>query len=282
MTNGIPSSGRRFVAAIEFLLQAIADFLIEDACALCGRVFTGHPTGEGPDPRRLLAGPVSRRWFAGLRISNHPLCGRCVADLETARRSGFLGVVRRDGSVWTARGGLFGRPALRQIPLQDGIDVHSPFMIEHNLLKIIHLYKFSGYDELAPTMAEAIVGFPDRLGESFDLVVPVPPRGSGGLPRPDHAGRLAASLSARLGVDCGLDVLEKARTTARQSTLSHELRADNVRGAYLCRRPAILRDRHVAVVDDLVTTGATAAACSAELLAGGARSVAVVCFARAI
>lgn len=153
-------------------------------------------------------------------------------------------------------------------------------MIDHNILKIVHLYKFSKYVELAPVIADTIVWFCDQAEARFDLVVPVPARDSG--PGLDHAGRLAAHVAERLELDCAFEALERLRTTTRQSTLPHEDRADNVRGAYSCRRSDALKNRHVAVVDDLLTTGATAAACTAELLAGGARSVAVVCFARAI
>jgi predicted amidophosphoribosyltransferase len=57
----------------------------------------------------------------------------------------------------------------------------------------------------------------------------------------------------------------------------------NVAGAFLASAGAHdqLRGAHVVLVDDVVTTGATVGACAAALLAGGARIISCVTFARA-
>lgn len=78
--------------------------------------------------------------------------------------------------------------------------------------------------------------------------------------------------------------MERTRHTRSQGGLSLTQRATNVRGAFAVRghRRAAVRDRAVVLIDDVMTTGATVAACTAVLLRAGARRVDVLTFARAI
>jgi predicted amidophosphoribosyltransferase len=97
----------------------------------------------------------------------------------------------------------------------------------------------------------------------------------------NQAERIAATLAAALGIEHVEGALCKVARTRRQSQTPRDARADNVRGAFAAvdTRLAGLR---VILVDDLVTTGATAGACASAILAAGAKVVAVVCFARAL
>ncbi|MGH7393219.1 MAG: phosphoribosyltransferase family protein, partial [Candidatus Rokuibacteriota bacterium] len=72
--------------------------------------------------------------------------------------------------------------------------------------------------------------------------------------------------------------LARARPTAPQSDLGAEARRTNVRGAF--RAAPAVAGRHVVVVDDVLTTGATAAECARALRAAGARGVGVLVVAR--
>ena len=83
----------------------------------------------------------------------------------------------------------------------------------------------------------------------------------------------------------GIPVLEnsliKTRQTVRQSVTAADRRAANVRGAFRFAGRSLM-GTDVWLVDDLVTTGATAGACAAVLLAAGAENVGVLCFARSL
>ncbi len=84
-----------------------------------------------------------------------------------------------------------------------------------------------------------------------------------------------AALS--LPVDCAL---HRARHTPPQQGLSAAERRRNLRKAFALRRPEAVAGRHIALVDDVLTTGTTANVAAAILLAAGARRVDIWCLAR--
>ena len=118
-----------------------------------------------------------------------------------------------------------------------------------------------------------------------------------GLPRPDlllapplaperlrergfnQAVELARTLGRELGVRQDVSALHRERSTKPQAGLGRRERQANLRGAFACRRS--LKDLHVAIVDDVMTTGATADTLARVLKARGAARVSVWAVARA-
>jgi predicted amidophosphoribosyltransferase len=70
--------------------------------------------------------------------------------------------------------------------------------------------------------------------------------------------------------------------TASQTTLDGTARLANVREAFRLRRPDVVTGHHVVLVDDILTTGATASACARALEAGGPATIGVVAVARVV
>jgi ComF family protein len=140
----------------------------------------------------------------------------------------------------------------------------------------------AGRPELARPLARLVV--PAVLGVDADLVVPVPlhpsrlrERGfAQALALAEHARRFA-----RLAAPLAHDLLVRHRPTAEQAGLVRAARIANVAGAFAVTDAARLRGRHVLLIDDVVTTGATAAACTRVLRRAGARAVTVAALARA-
>ena len=111
------------------------------------------------------------------------------------------------------------------------------------------------------------------------VLVPVPPDADRGLRRGHHpAARLTRELAARWALPV-LDGLARSRPARPQRGLSREDRRRNVAGGFVARGPV---PRRVILVDDVYTTGATAAAAASALRKAGARTVHVVTFARAV
>ena len=95
----------------------------------------------------------------------------------------------------------------------------------------------------------------------------------------NQAHALAEALAAFAGVPVW-PALRRDRATAQQVGLDGEARRRNVAGAFSCPDPALIRDRTVVLIDDVITTGATFGACAEVLRSAGATSVAALTVAR--
>ena len=149
---------------------------------------------------------------------------------------------------------------------------------------IVHALKYGGWHAAAGEMASrmARLSWPHDVLEERTAVLPVPLSESRARERGfNQSERLAHSLSERWHVPVWCDVLERARSTATQTRLTPEERLANVSGAFRVRDSSRLRNAHVVLVDDVVTTAATLNACAAALSAGGARILSYVTFGRA-
>jgi len=98
----------------------------------------------------------------------------------------------------------------------------------------------------------------------------------------NQSGWLAAALSRSSGVRLSVDALKRARAMPIQGGMSAAARRRNVQGAFRVRasRKALIKGRRVLLVDDVLTTGATAAACALTLKRAGAACVDVLTRAR--
>jgi ComF family protein len=152
----------------------------------------------------------------------------------------------------------------------------APYLHGGALCEAIHRLKYDGAEELARTLAVLFEGCePPRA----HVVAPIPLHPARLRARGyDQAGLLARELAKRLRLPAR-DLLERVRPTRPQVGLDRVRRQANVGGAFRASpRAAGLR---VCLVDDVFTTGATAAAAARALLDAGASRVEVRTLARA-
>jgi len=99
----------------------------------------------------------------------------------------------------------------------------------------------------------------------------------------NQSALLARAIARKWGVREWADVLVRSRATTTQTRLTPEGRRRNVSGAFRVAHGArrTIAGAHVILVDDVVTTGATAVECASALLDGGARIISLVTFGRA-
>lgn len=150
---------------------------------------------------------------------------------------------------------------------------------------LVHALKFQDRTDLAPVMGRWMARAGAELLGEADLVVPVPLHWRRALARRfNQAGALARGIAAVAGVPVEAGVLARVRPTPHQIGLSRRERAANVQNAFraMPERAAALAGRRVVLVDDVLTTGATAEACARVLTRAGAAAVDVLVFARVV
>lgn len=150
---------------------------------------------------------------------------------------------------------------------------------EGTLRTLVHLYKYAGMRPLARHLA----GFMQRVLPPelvFDVVVPVPLHWRKQWDRGfNQAELLARQIASRRGLPVAR-ALRRKRATAVQASLASAGRRRNVAGAFAVRDASRISGARVLLIDDVMTTGATANACATALKSAGAKSITLLTLAR--
>lgn len=150
----------------------------------------------------------------------------------------------------------------------------------------IRRLKFGQRTDLAARLSRLLPATLREHGAGMDLmpdaatalVVPVPLHLTRLVERGYNApALLGACWCRRVGLELAPRLLTRWKDTPHQSALSAEERARNVEGAFIAHRSAA--GRHAILIDDVVTTGATLAACRQALYAAGVVHVTVMALA---
>ena len=162
----------------------------------------------------------------------------------------------------------------------NGFDLAYSFgAYEDELRKLIHLFKYQKIKTLAKPLGELLVrSLP--LDQNFDIVTAMPLHWLRQLERGfNQAELLAAPLAKRLNVPL-MATLKRVRSTPNQAGLTNAKRRANVAGAFRVNSRFDLSGKRVLLVDDVLTTGASAGAAAAVLKKAGAKHVTVLTLAR--
>lgn len=236
------------------MLAELLDLLLPRACARCGAAVPGAGAFCSP-----CATAIPRLDPGGCRICQAPLytadvrCRECARDrfplAQVAAEAAFAG----DVAQWVHR---FKYPASGLV----GLDARP-----------------------GAALAQLARDACRRLAASAPvLVVPVPMHPRKLRERGFHpAAELARAVAAELGARLERRALRQLHPTASQTGLDRGARRSNVRGAFEAQR-RLRGVACVALVDDVVTTGATLSECARALRHAGVRRVVAVCAARTL
>jgi len=215
------------------LAQRIANLAFGGGCYLCRGAARGVLCAACDADLPRLAGPACPR--CALPSQDGALCGRCLA-----------------------------RP-----PAYDATVAALAYAFPADVL--VQGLKFRGELALAPLLGQALAARLPR-GARVDFILPVPlsavrlrERGF------NQALEIARSLAAATGCRLAPQLAERSRETPPQVDLPLDERARNVRGAFSCTQA--LERAEIAVVDDVMTTGATLDELAATLKRAGAARV---------
>lgn len=234
-------------------LSDLSDLVWPRSCALCSAAI------EPPDPDRCICA-ACRATVLGDR---RPTCPRCSSTVgpHTDVSSGCPSCQKLK----------FHFSGVTRLGEYDG------------LLRLAILRMKHDRGELLAERVGELYGVDRRanlLDHNPDVIVPIPlhwvRRWKRGY---DQAAAIAGGLARNLQVESRPGSLVRVRPTAHQAGLSATARWENVRGAFRLARFARVREKRVLLVDDVLTTGATADAAARVLLAAGAAQVTVAVLA---
>jgi ComF family protein len=216
-------------------------------------------------------------------FSRVPVCRACLAKAEPLAADYFCVQCRA--------------PFLSRFPLDDqgrcalcrrgvrGFDAAYSFgFYENELRKLIHLFKYGRVRTLSRPLGK-LLGRALPNEQSFDVIVPMPLHWRKRWQRGFNQADLLAHEIGRRTHTPVRNALRRIRNTVTQAGLTSAKRRQNVSGAFQASRHARTRasldGRRVLLIDDVMTTGATAASCARTLKRAGARHVTLLTLARA-
>ncbi len=148
---------------------------------------------------------------------------------------------------------------------------------EGELRTLIHLFKYAGIQTLARPLGNLLLTALPRE-QRFDVIAPMPLHWFKQWRRGFNQSELLARQVARRWNVPVRRLVRRIRSTSAQAGLTGAMRHANVQNAF--RAKAAVHGKRVLLVDDVMTTGATARACAAALKKAGATHVAVLTLAR--
>lgn len=210
----------------------------------------------------------------GCGVNGNILCKQCIDSFRFVEEASSCPICGR----LIGHRIVCGQCLDKKRPFEEGF---YGFYYEKRLRDAIHSFKFSGRKDVGKCLVQLVRAKMDTFSARFDCIVPVPvterrlkERGF------NQSFIIAEEISGITGRPVYHAVLEKAKETKDQYTLSRDERKRNIKGAFSLRSEDALRGKRVLLIDDLYTTGQTAREASRMLAKGKAKAVLFFALAR--
>jgi len=243
--------------------RQVLDLFVPPRCVVCKRVGTW----------------LCDHCVQQLPLFNAPMCPRYGRPENVAKSGVAEDSDSGDSAAEDGAGHLCA--VCRTAPLRVA-PIRSTFLFKDEIRDVIHALKYRGASDILKPLA-------GRMAESWhyhnmqsDVLVPVPLHANREAKRGyNQAVLIAKAIGRQVRLPVAGKVLLRVRDTASQTRLNRDERKRNVEAAFTCVTCAPFAGRHVTLVDDVATTGATLDACAEVLLACDAQSVNAFTLARA-
>lgn len=140
---------------------------------------------------------------------------------------------------------------------------------DSRIRKLIHQLKYKGIREIGIELGRiyALSLRSSEFLDGIDIIIPVPLHPSKKRKRGfNQSEMICIGISDITGLKTDTGLLVRRSMTKTQTKKSRYDRWTNVEGIFQVTDPMVLRDKHILIVDDVITTGSTIEACVNELL----------------
>jgi len=228
-------------------INIIQDYLLPPTCILCGN--------PGYDSRDICTCCYQHL------PKNNQCCYRCAAQLEITTNTPTL-----CGRC------LSGQPAFDE--------TYESFIHQGAIRHLINNLKFNAHYKNARLLGLLLADHLKQSAELPDLIIPVPLHKARYRERGfNQAIEIARTVSKELHIPLDLSSCNRHRDTLHQTQLSAKKRRKNIKNAFSVIKP--IHARHVAILDDVMTTGSTVHELASVLKKNGVSRVDVWVCARA-
>jgi ComF family protein len=249
----IGQRANRFAGLLRAALRAAGDLVLPPTCLAC-RKPVGEPGGLCPS------------CWNGMGFIERPYCEKLGTPFVSDSGEGLLSPA-----------------AIADPPAYDRARAAARF--GDVARELVHLLKYGDRLDLVRPLGGWMARAGRELLADADALLPVPLHWSRLFQRRfNQSAMLARQISRRSGVPVIDDVLARTRATPPQVGLARKERAQNVQGAFAVDPAARIRvkGKQLIVIDDVLTSGATADACARVLRRAGAARVDVLVLARVV
>ncbi len=235
------------------ILHGFTDLLFPLNCALCGAY----------DPSTAEQ-PLCQQCLTTIPYNHPPFCLRCSRHINRSNEQGLC------------------PDCIQQYPDFDDAWVFTRY--QPPMTELIRSFKFHNKTSLRKTFHTIANTFAERhsLELRADLLLPIPIHPVRFRERSYNQSELLAEIVSDIfHIPVNINILTKMLLTPRQSDLRRKERWTNIQGAFKIENSSIIKNKEIILVDDLLTTGATASEAAKTLKQAGAAKVKLIALSAA-